>query len=185
MPHTSLEDFPLQVADRLRKHQHRVLRVIARLDAHGWLTRLDASDRDRLITVGHFEEYGAELDWGPREVVGHLVDSALVFHDRLVRLRSEANPLLPDFVTTDPERVRGYNVTPLDKLVDTFATAQRRIYELVRAVPHQLLDIEGIHEVDGPVTVGDLLSFLPDHQRDHAEQMEVLLRRASPDVPLP
>lgn len=66
---------------------------------------------------------------------------------------------MPDFVTTDPERVRRYGVTPLDNLVDTFATAHRRIDELVRAIPHQLLDVEGIHEADGPVTVGDLLSF--------------------------
>ena len=35
----------------------------------------------------------------------------------------------------------------------------------------------GVHETDGPVTVADVLAFLPGHQRDHADQLEALLGR--------
>lgn len=172
--------FGKDVAARLRREQQRVGEVLRALDETGWDNLLSPSDKDRLLCEGHFDEYAAELEWSPREVAGHLRDSARTFHERILRLQRETNPFLPDFVTTAPERIDDYRVTSLPQLVDSLFKAQRRLAQIVEAVDDEEFQRAGVHEVDGIVTLGELLDFLPAHQADHAKQLEALQFRGTP-----
>ncbi len=164
--------------DALARQQARVDLLLARAVAgEGWRARLAAGDRERLVRLGHFPEYAAELAWTPREVAGHLRDSALVFTERIYRLRTESAPLLADFVPTDPERVAGYRAVHPVQLVEQLRAAQTALFESVAGLTPAELDRAGVHEVDGPVTLADLVAFLPGHQRDHADQLAALLGR--------
>jgi hypothetical protein len=142
-----------------------------------WDAVLDGGARWRLARSGHFGEYGAELDWTPREVVGHLRDSARIFTDRLRRICTEDVPLLEDFVTDEPDRLAGYRRTPLDVLVDDLRAVQAALLTTVAGLAPRDLERTGRHETDGPVSVADLLRFLPAHQRDHADQLTALVGR--------
>ena len=126
---------------------------------------------------GHFPQNAAELDWTPREIAGHLRDSAGVFTDRLTRLRTQDEPTFADFVPAEPARVAGYAATPFPRLLAELRTAQAGLLRAVADVDPGDLDRAGVHEVDGRVTVADLLRFLPAHQRDHADQLAALLHR--------
>ncbi len=160
----------------LADEQERVAALVDTALARGaWDARLRPEQRRRLIRVGHFPAYSAELDWTPREVAGHLRDSARIFGDRIRRMRNELEPALADFVTGAPDRLSDYRTTAPGDLVTQLRTAQAHLLRAVAAVRAPDLDRIGIHEVDGRVRVADLLAFLPDHQRDHADQLAGLL----------
>jgi hypothetical protein len=162
----------------LAEEQWRVATLVSAVSTRGrWDARLGTDARWRLARRGHFPQYTDELDWTPREVVGHLRDSARVFADRLRRLTTEDGPLLPDFVPADADRVAAYRTTPVEVLADELRTAQAALLTAVAGLRDDDLDRAGRHEVDGPVTVAELIGFLPAHQRDHAEQLTALLGR--------
>lgn len=127
---------------------------------------------ERLMVMGHFMgEYGHELDWTPREVCGHLRDSARIFTERITRIREEDDPQLADFVTDAPERLEEYASTEREELRDQLDAAQAELRRTVEAIPEADLDRAGIHETDGRVTLREIIAFLPEHQSDHREQL--------------
>jgi hypothetical protein len=164
-----------EAADTLARQQARVDLLLSRVADDRWHATLSADDRARLAGRGHFPGYAGELDWTPREVAGHLCDSALVFTERIYRLRTEVEPLLADFVPDDPVRVARYRTVPPVQLAEQLRTAQAALFDSVARLTPADLDRAGVHEVDGPVTLADVLRFLPAHQRDHADQLAALL----------
>ena len=162
----------------LAEEQWRVAGLVTAVGARDrWNALLDSDGRWRLVRRGHFPQYATELDWTPREVVGHLRDSARVFTERLRRIRAEDTPLLADFVPDAPERLADYRATPADRLADELRTAQAALLATVAGLGPADLDRAGLHEVDGWLRVADLIAVLPGHQRDHAEQLTALLGR--------
>ncbi len=178
---TVTERVPALVASSaaaLADEQARVGGLVAAAAARNrWDAGLHPEQRRRLARLGHFCQYSAELDWTPRDVAGHLRDSATVFADRIRRICTEQRPLLPDFVTDAPERLADYrSVHPAD-LVDQLRTAQAGLLATILAVRVDQLDRAGVHVVDGRLSLTDVLAFLPGHQRDHADQLSALLSR--------
>jgi len=174
---TAVRDDVTAAAQALARHQARVDALVSAAVTDGWTARLDAGDRARLVGLGHFPAYAAELDWTPRDVAGHLRDSALVFTERIHRLRRESAPLLADFVPDAPVRVAGYRAVAPVELVEQLRTAQAALFDAVSGTAAADLDRWGTHEVDGRITLADVLGFLPGHQRDHADQLAALLAR--------
>ncbi|MGY1823469.1 DinB family protein [Geodermatophilus sp. SYSU D00079] len=175
---TAVRDLVTESADTLARHQARVDLLVTRaVAADRWAARLSAADRVRLAGQGHFPGYASELGWTPLEVAGHLRDSALVFTERIYRLRTESRPQLPDFVPDEPTRVAGYRTVPPVQLVQQLRTAQAALFDSVASLTPADLGRTGVHETDGPVTLADLVEFLPAHQRDHADQLAALLAR--------
>ena len=165
-------------AAALAEEQWRVATLVRAADVRGrWDAVLADDARWRLVRTGHFPRYAGELDWSPREVVGHLRDSARVFTDRLRRMCTEDGPLLADFVPDEAARLAGYRTTPVEVLAAELRTAQAALLSTVAGLGPADLERTGRHETDGPVTVADLLRFLPAHQRDHAEQLTALVGR--------
>jgi DinB superfamily len=163
-------------ADALARQQARVDLLVARAVSSGrWAAPLPAADRAVLLGLGHFPAYATELHWTPCEVAGHLRDSALVFTERIYRLRTETDPLLADFVPDEPARVAGYHTVPPVQLVEQLRQAQAALFDSVARLDAADLHRAGHHEVDGRTTLADVLAFLPAHQRDHADQLAALL----------
>jgi hypothetical protein len=162
----------------LAEEQWRVAMLVSAVETRGrWDAELDPDDRWRLLRRGHFPQYADELDWTPREVIGHLRDSARVFTDRLRRMTTEYTPRLAGFAPTAAERIADYRATPVEVLTDELRTAQAALLTTIAGLGPDDLDRAGMHEVEGRVTVADLVDFLPAHQRDHAEQLAALLGR--------
>ena len=172
---------PAAVADAaaaLAEEQWRVATLVRSAEVRGrWDAVLDDDARWRLVRSGHFVEYPPELAWTPREVVGHLRDSARVFTDRLRRICTEDVPLLADFATGAPQRLADYRATPVEVLAEELRTAQAALLATVAGLGPADLERTARHETDGEVTVAALLRLLPAHERDHAEQLTALLAR--------
>ena len=162
----------------LAEEQWRVAMLVQAVHTRGrWTAELGTDARWGLVRRGHFPQHASELDWTPREVVGHLRDSARVFTDRLRRMTTDDTPRLADFVPDAADRVADYRSTPVEVLADGLRTAQAGLLATVAGLARDDLDRVGVHEIEGRVTVGDLVAFLPAHQRDHAEQLAALLGR--------
>jgi uncharacterized damage-inducible protein DinB len=174
----SVPDAVASAVAALADEQWRVARLVdAAHTGDLWDVRLRPEQRRRLVRLGHFPAYSGELDWTPREVAGHLRDSARIFTDRIRRMRTETAPALADFVTDAAERLADYRTTDAPQLVAQLRAAQAELLRAMTDVRPADLERTGVHEVDGTVTLADLLAFLPGHQRDHADQLRALLRR--------
>lgn len=178
MTRPAVPDAVAAAAAALAEEQWRVATLVRAADVRGrWGAVLGDDARWRLVRTGHFPAYAAELDWTPREVVGHLRDSARVFTERLRCLTAEDDPLLADFVPDETARLADYRATPVAELDDGLRAAQAVLLATVAGLGPADLERSGRHETDGPVTVAELLRFLPAHQRDHAEQLTALAGR--------
>lgn len=163
-----------QALDSLRHEQERVTLRVGRLTDAGWQAALQPMGLERLVQRGHFPSHPWELDWSPREVVGHLRDSAQVFARRIELIRSQQRPDLPDFRTDAPQRLADYRDTPAATLVEQLEEAQEALVQAAAAVTPGEVVRAGVHERQGEMTLGDIMRFLPEHQRDHAEQLAAL-----------
>ena len=176
---TVTESVPAAAASAVAALADEQWRVAGLVDAaHAgdlWDARLRPEQRRRLVRLGHFPAYSTELDWTPREVAGHLRDSARIFTDRIRRIRTETAPALADFVTDAPEHLADYRTTDAGQLVVQLRAAQAGLLQAVADVQPADLERTGVHEADGEVTVAGLLAFLPGHQRDYADQLQALL----------
>lgn len=169
----------LQAArDGLAGEQARVALLAAELPPSGWRVQLPAEAAAELLALGHFGQYETELDWTPQQVVGHLRDSARIFTSRVRALQTGDEPLLNDFVTDDPARLRDYATRTPAELRAELDIAQQQLRQALAAVSPAQLACRGRHEVDGPLTLADVVAFLPGHQRDHAEQLARLAAAA-------
>jgi hypothetical protein len=128
----------------------------------------------RLAGLGHFPDFPGEVAWPPCDVAGHLRDSALIFAARIHAIRVTDCSYLVDFATCDPVRVKRYRSVSREELLGDLAAAQRQLAPAVADVPDGDLARAGCHEFDGEVSLTDILAFLPRHQADHADQLEVL-----------
>lgn len=164
----------LPAAAELLGQQRRVAVALVDLRAEGWTRRLDRRARRSLVRTGHFPEYSGELDWTAVEVAGHLRDSARVFTDRLRRLLAGDPAPLADFDPLEPARVAGYAALSRGSLLSGLHDAQLTLHATVAAVTPSDLGRSGRRDTGEPVTVADLLGFLPAHQADHAAQLEAL-----------
>jgi hypothetical protein len=63
------------------------------------------------------------------------------------------------------------------ELVGQLRAVQAAWFDRVAGLTPAEPDRAGVHEVDGPVTLADLVAFLPGHQRDHADQLAASLGR--------
>ena len=171
-------DFIDEVVRELAVHQDAVATHLGALSDNAWGDLLDPANVEELVASGHFTANPAELEWSAREVAGHLRDSARVFTQRIAMLRTAHRdsdvPSLPDFVTTAEERVREYHDLPLPDLLEQLELAQTELRTAAASVHEGELDYEGVHEVYGPIRLGDLLAFLPQHQREHAAQLAAM-----------
>jgi hypothetical protein len=156
--------------------QRRVNTLVAvAAGGDGWHATLRPADQRRLVRMGHFPTYSAELGWTAGDVAGHLRDSARIFTHRLRRMCNEKEPPLADFVTDDRLRLADYRSTPPARLAEQLLGSQAELLQTVVGIGSEELDRAGVHAVDGRITVADILVFLPGHQRDHAEQLAAML----------
>jgi hypothetical protein len=130
-----------------------------------------------IASQGHFSTYDAEVRWSARLVVGHLGDSARIFAERIHRVRTELEPLLDDFVTDEGDRIDRYLAAVPGDLLGDLELAQDSLEAALGAIHPADLSTTARHEVDGPLVLGDIVAFLPEHQRDHADQLSLLAGR--------
>jgi len=106
-------------------------------------------DADRIATIG---EELFELDeafvskprkpgvWCRKEILGHLIDSASVNHQRFLESQISGSIVFTGYKHEDWVRLQGYALAEWEDLVTLWVSYNIRICEIVEGIPLEVLD---------------------------------------------
>jgi hypothetical protein len=80
----------------------------------------------------------APWKWSPREIVGHLIDSAANNHQRFVRAAWQENLVFPGYRQTDWVKLQDYQACSWSDLVTLWAAYNRHIAHVMAAIPEDV-----------------------------------------------
>jgi hypothetical protein len=76
--------------------------------------------------------------WSPREIIGHLVDSASNNHQRFVRGQLQDDLVFPGYAQDDWVRIGRYGDAPWDELVALWRTFNLQIARVMEGTPEEV-----------------------------------------------
>jgi hypothetical protein len=79
----------------------------------------------------------AEGKWSPKEIIGHLIDSAANNHSRFVRAQFIDELAFSGYEQEDWVRVQGYNQEPWEQLIQLWKYYNLHLLHVMSAVPEQ------------------------------------------------
>jgi len=93
----------------------------------------------RLLTISEPQSQisRAEGKWSPKEIIGHLIDSAANNHQRFVRAQFNDELAFCGYEQEDWVRVQGYNQEPWQQLVQLWKHYNLHLLHLMSLVPEQ------------------------------------------------
>jgi hypothetical protein len=120
--------------------------------------------------------------WSPKEIIGHLIDSAANNHQRFVRGQFQADMVFPGYEQDDWVLVQHYNDAPWGGLVTLWEAYNRHLAHVMAAIPDDIRcrhhRIHNVHEIgwravslDEPVTLDGLMLDYVDHLEHHLRQI--------------
>jgi hypothetical protein len=98
-----------------------------------------AAERLRLISEQQSQDPRAAGRWSPREIIGHLIDSASNNHQRFVRAQFTDDLVFPGYQQDDWVRVQHYNEESWPTLVQLWQHYNLHLAHLMSNVPEQTL----------------------------------------------
>lgn len=105
--------------------------------------------------------------WSTLEVLCHLADSEAVFADRMKRILAEERPALP---FADPARFApalAYESRDAEVEIDLIALIRRQMAAILRAQPDERWSRVGVHSVNGPCTLEQVVDKAVSHLEHH------------------
>jgi hypothetical protein len=120
------------------------------------------------------------------EQVWHLADLEREgFALRIRRLRSEDNPVLPDFDGTAVARDRNYRALSLAGGLQAFMLARAETLALIDSIAAGEWTRAGTQEGVGAVFLCDMPLFVHQHDQSHVAEFRDWARHADIDIPAP
>lgn len=125
------------------------------------------------LTREEARQRGADGAFSPLEQVWHLADLERDgFAQRIRRLMTETEPVLPDFDGTKIANDRDYRSLDLEDGLAAFARARAETLALLRSVEESSWWRSGTQEGVGPVTLCDMPGFMAQHDTAHRAEIE-------------
>lgn len=111
------------------------------------------------------------VGWSQREELGHLIDSAVNNHARIVRAALEAAYEGPGYDQAGWVEAHRYRDVPWTELVDVWHAHNRILVPLIAAIPDAKLATPCTVGAGAPVTLGFLIDDYVLHMRHHLDQV--------------
>jgi hypothetical protein len=145
-------------------------------------TIASASSRLLEMSEDHSERARAEGKWSPKQVIGHLIDSAANNHQRFVRAQFTDELVFPGYAQEEWLRVQNYQKESWRDLVQLWKLYNQHIAHLMSFVPEdtrtKLRTKHNLHEIasdsireDEPVTLDFFMRDYVDHMKKHLDQI--------------
>lgn len=122
-------------------------------------------------------------DWSITELVAHLIDTDLVYADRMKRVISEDEPKLLGFDEAAWAKRLGYQEASVEEAVSLLAGNRRWMTAILRRCSQDDFARSGMHSEAGRKTLADLLSTVTNHLDHHLRFLYA--KRAKLGVALP
>lgn len=117
-------------------------------------------------------------EWSAKEVLCHLRDAARVHGERMRRVATEDNPLLPAWDEAAAARDQAYQEDVTEAVLPAYVEARAATLELLRALPPEALLRPGVHSQSGPLTLERLIETSAAHDLEHLAQLRRLREAA-------
>lgn len=105
--------------------------------------------------------------WSVREVVCHIADFEPVFSDRMKRVLTEDNPLLPSGDQDAYAAVLAYAHRDIETELQIIELTRRQLATVLRHSDPEDFQRTGVHAEDGPTTLESLLERITRHIPHH------------------
>ncbi len=124
----------------------------------------------------------AEGKWSPKEIIGHLIDSASNNHQRFVRAQFSDDLIFSGYEQEGWVRVQHYQSEPWPELVQLWKLYNQHILHLMSFVPEatrlKLRGKHNLHQIASdslseaePVTLDWFMRDYVDHLKKHLKQI--------------
>jgi hypothetical protein len=120
--------------------------------------------------------------WSPREIIGHLIDSASNNHQRFVRVRWQDDLVFAGYAQEDWVAAQRYADAPWPELITLWAAFNRHLARVMAATPDEILTrTRARHNLDTlawrpvpadePATLDYFMRDYVDHLNHHLRQI--------------
>jgi hypothetical protein len=134
-----------------------------------------ASAEMRAFDAARSGERPAADAWSPREVLGHLIDSAANNHQRFVRAQEAPRFAGPGYDQDHWVRVQDYRNAGWSELVELWRLYNRHLAHVIRNIPSAALSVECVIGSNDPVTLAFLVEDYVVHMKHHLDQIRASL----------
>jgi len=116
---------------------------------------------------------GTADDWGPAQIVKHMVDVELLYRGRIQRMLTQDTPYIKAWEpSVGPEGI----ATELRPQLEALANERGETISLLMNLPLKGWEKTGIHEEAGEISVEEIVERLVDHDSEHLGQMTTFLK---------
>jgi hypothetical protein len=141
-----------------------------------------ASERLMQISAEQSQFPRAAGKWSPKEIIGHLIDSASNNHQRFVRAQFSDDLIFAGYEQEGWVRVQNYQGEPWSELVQLWKLYNQHILHLMSLIPEEtclkLRYKHNLHQIasdslteDEPVTLDWFMRDYVDHMKKHLKQI--------------
>jgi hypothetical protein len=111
--------------------------------------------------------------WSPKQVIGHLIDSAANNHQRFVRAQQGPALTFPPYAQDHWVSCQRYQDRPWDDLTSLWHAYNRHLAHVIQQIPEERQLVPCVVEGNTPVTLGFLADDYVVHLCHHLEQVGV------------
>jgi hypothetical protein len=112
--------------------------------------------------------------WSPKQVIGHLIDSAANNHQRFVRAQEGDSYTGPGYTQDHWVAVQGYQDSSWEELIALWRVYNRHLARVIARIPDARRGTTCTIGTDAPMTLGFVASDYVRHLRHHLGQTDAL-----------
>ncbi|MBB6272035.1 hypothetical protein HDF26_002492 [Pedobacter cryoconitis] len=108
--------------------------------------------------------------WSKKEIIGHLIDSAVANHQRFVRAQFEDTPKIT-YDQNNYNTFNYYNQIDNKQIISFWTVYNKQLLELIRLIPAELLKKECFTGGDESLTIAFLFDDYVEHLEHHLRKV--------------
>ena len=130
-----------------------------------------ASESLRRIDDSEASLRSAPDSWSKKEILGHLLDSAVNNHHRFVRAQQVKELTFPAYAQEHWVSSQGYTERPWLELVDLWRLYNRHLAHIISLISEKKLAVMCVIGTNEPVSLGYLIEDYVVHMRHHLQEL--------------